>query len=183
MCVTEPLEGLDDVTIKMKSFATSSSTTATSVHSQTLIRWFSNMSTRTLLFLCRHANLHCPFTAICRDIFPNYTYTPLCCTLVLSCTQQSRLPAFLLSLSSTVGSATSFILMFQCYGLEITIIPKYSLPHCREHWNRTKDSLGSWADHGIKRMCKPILSWQENLPSDVYNPYWLCIVYFCSGFL
>ena len=106
----------------------------------------------TLLFLCRHTNPHCPFTAICRDIFPNCTYTPLCCILVLSCTQQSRLPVLLLSLSSTVGSATSFILMFQCYGLEITIIPKYPLPHWREHWNRTKDSLGSWTDHGIKRM-------------------------------
>ena len=106
----------------------------------------------TILFLSRHTNPHCPFTAICRDIFPNYTYTPLCCTLVLGCTQQSRLPVLLLSLSSTVGSATSFILMFQCYGLEITIIPNYSLPHWREHWNRTKDSLGSWADHGIKRM-------------------------------
>jgi len=73
-CVTEPLEGLDDVTIKMKSFATSSSTTATSVHSQTL----SYFSAGTPI-------PHCPFTAICKDI-PNYTYTPLCCTLVL-CTQ------------------------------------------------------------------------------------------------
>jgi len=171
MCVTEPLEGLDDVTIKMKSFATSSSTTATSVHSQTLIRWFSNVSTLSYFSagtpICIVPSQ--PSVEIFSQIIP---YTPLCCTLVLSCTQQNRLPAFLLSLSSTVGSATSFILMFQCYGHEITIIPKYSLPHCREHWNRTKDSLGSWADHGIKRMCKPILSWQENGSVDLFWQVW-----------
>jgi len=135
----------------MQSFATSSSTTATSVHSQTLIRWFSNMST--LSYFSAGTPIHIVPSQPSVEIFsPNCTYTPLCCILVLSCTQQSRLPVLLLSLSSTVRSATSFILMFQCYGLEITIIPNYSLPHWREHWNRTKDSLGSWADHGIKRM-------------------------------
>ena len=73
MCVTEPLEGLDDVTIKMKSFATSSSTTATSVHSQTL----SYFSAGTPIRIVPSQ----PSVEI--RIIPNYTYTPLCCTLVL----------------------------------------------------------------------------------------------------
>jgi len=44
---------------------------------------------------------------------------------------------------SKAGFQRSYCPYLEITVIEITVIPKYSLPHCREHWNRTKDSLGS----------------------------------------